>query len=39
MEIVGWVFIAIIALIALAALVLGLMSVPDAKRYLKIRHM
>ncbi|WP_424382160.1 DUF6893 family small protein [Mycobacterium sp.] len=39
MEIVGWVFIAILALIALAGVVLGLISLPDARRYLKIRHM
>jgi hypothetical protein len=39
MEIVGWVFIGILALIALAGLVLGLISLPDARRYLKIRHM
>lgn len=39
MEIVGWVFIAILALVALAGVVLGLISVPDARRYLKIRHM
>ncbi|WP_424080949.1 DUF6893 family small protein [Mycobacterium sp.] len=39
MEIVGWVFIAILALVALAGVVLGLISLPDARRYLKIRHM
>lgn len=39
MEIVGWVFIGILALIALVAVVMGLMSLPDARRYLKIRHM
>ncbi|MGH3532732.1 MAG: DUF6893 family small protein [Mycobacterium sp.] len=39
MEIVGWVFIGIMALIALVAVVMGLVSLPDARRYLKIRHM
>jgi hypothetical protein len=39
MEIVGWVFIGILALIVLTAVVMGLMSLPDARRYLKIRHM
>ncbi|MGH3633374.1 DUF6893 family small protein [Mycobacterium sp.] len=39
MEIVGWVFIAILALITLVAVVMGLMSLPDARRYLRIRHM
>jgi hypothetical protein len=39
MEIVGWVFIGVLALIALAGVTLGLVSIPDARRYLKIRHM
>ncbi|PIB78938.1 DUF6893 family small protein [Mycobacterium celatum] len=39
MEILGWVFIAILAAIGLIAIGLGLRSVPDARRYLKIRHM
>ena len=39
MEIVGWVFIALIGLFVLAGLVVGLISVPDARRYLRIRHM
>ncbi|WP_375482894.1 DUF6893 family small protein [uncultured Mycobacterium sp.] len=39
MEIVGWVAIAIVALVVLAGLVMGLISLPDARRYLKIRHM
>ena len=39
MEIVGWVFIGILGLILFSAVVLGLVSLPDARRYLKIRHM
>lgn len=39
MEIVGWVFIGILALIVLSAVVMGMISLPDARRYLKIRHM
>ena len=39
MEIVGWVFIGILGLMVLSAVVLGLVSLPDARRYLKIRHM
>jgi hypothetical protein len=39
MEIVGWVFVGILALIVLAGLAMGIMSLPDARRYLKIRHM
>ena len=39
MEIVGWVFIGILALMLFLAVVLGLVSLPDARRYLKMRHM
>jgi hypothetical protein len=39
MEIVGWVFIAIIALVVLVGVGLGLVSLPDARRYLKLRRM
>jgi hypothetical protein len=39
MEIVGWVFIGILSLVALTAVVLGVMSLPDARRYLRMRRM
>ncbi|WP_372506549.1 DUF6893 family small protein [Mycobacterium noviomagense] len=39
MEIVGWIAIAIVALVVLAGVVMGLISLPDARRYLRIRHM
>ena len=39
MEIVGWVFIGILGLIVLSAVVMGMVSLPDARRYLKMRHM
>ncbi|WP_085989550.1 DUF6893 family small protein [Mycobacterium avium] len=39
MEIMGWVFIGILSLIVLAAVILGLISLPDARRYLRIRRM
>ncbi|WP_448429132.1 DUF6893 family small protein [Mycolicibacterium sp. XJ2546] len=39
MEVVGWVAVGIAAAVVLAAAVLGLRSVPDAKRYLKMRRM
>lgn len=39
MEVLGWVFIAIIALVFAIGLVLGLVSLPDARRYLKLRRM
>jgi hypothetical protein len=39
MEILGWVFIAIMALVLAVGLALGLISLPDARRYLKLRRM
>ena len=39
MEVLGWIFIAIVALVAGIGLLLGLVSLPDARRYLKLRRM
>jgi uncharacterized membrane protein len=39
MEIMGWIFIGIIALVVAVALGLGVVSLPDARRYLKLRRM
>jgi hypothetical protein len=39
MEVLGWIFIAIVALVAAIGLALGAISVPDARRYLKLRRM
>ena len=39
MEVLGWIFIAIIALVVVVAVALGLVSLPDARRYLKLRRM
>jgi len=39
MEVLGWVFIALIAIVVLVAVAMGLVSLPDAKRYLKLRRM
>ncbi|BCZ25457.1 Secreted protein [Mycobacterium senriense] len=39
MEVLGWIFIALVALVAVIGLVLGAISVPDARRYLKLRRM
>jgi hypothetical protein len=39
MEVVGWIFIAIIALVLAVAVGLGVVSLPDARRYLKLRRM
>jgi hypothetical protein len=39
MEVLGWIFIAIVALVLLVAVAMGLISLPDARRYLKLRRM
>ncbi|BBX66274.1 hypothetical protein MSAS_54480 [Mycobacterium saskatchewanense] len=39
MEVMGWIFVAIIALVVAVALALGVVSIPDARRYLKLRRM
>lgn len=39
MDVLGWIFLALIALVAVAAVGLGLASLPDAKRYLRLRRM
>lgn len=39
MEILGWIFIGIVGLVIGLAVVLGLASLPDARRYLKLRRM
>ena len=39
MEVLGWIFIAVLALVAAIGLVLGVVSIPDARRYLKLRRM
>jgi len=39
MEAVGWVAIAVVAVVVIGGAAVGLMSIPDAMRYLKIRRM
>jgi hypothetical protein len=39
MSIVGWVAIGVVGVGVLAGVVVGLSSIPDARRYLKIRRM
>jgi hypothetical protein len=39
MEVVGWIAVAIAAVVVLMAVVLGLRSIPDARRYMRIRRM
>jgi hypothetical protein len=39
MKVLGYIFLAILGVGVVGALVLGVVSVPDIKRYLKIRSM
>lgn len=39
MDVLGWVFVALIALVLVVAVALGVASLPDARRYLKLRRM
>ncbi|WP_006241928.1 DUF6893 family small protein [Mycolicibacterium tusciae] len=39
MEAVGWVAICIAAVVVLGGAVIGLRSIPDARRYMKMRRM
>lgn len=39
MEVVGWVAVVIAAIIVVLAALIGVRSIPDARRYLKIRRM
>jgi hypothetical protein len=39
MEVVGWIAIGVVAAVVVGGAMVGVMSIPDAKRYLKIRRM
>jgi hypothetical protein len=39
MDVVGWVAIGVVAAVVFAGVVVGLTSLPDARRYMKIRRM
>lgn len=39
MEVVGWVAVGVVAALLLAGALLGVRSIPDVQRYLKIRRM
>ena len=39
MEVVGWVAVAVIAVVVVAGVVVGVVNVPDARRYMKMRRM
>ncbi len=39
MDVVGWIATGVVALVVLVGVVIGLRSIPDARRYLKMRQM
>jgi hypothetical protein len=39
MDIVGWVAIGVVGVVVLGGVVIGVSSIPDIRRYLKIRQM
>ncbi|TMS52984.1 hypothetical protein [Mycobacterium sp. DBP42] len=39
MEVVGWIAVIAVAAVAVAGVVVGVRSIPDARRYLKMRRM
>ena len=39
MDVVGWIAVGVIAAVVLGGVVVGLVSIPDARRYMKIRRM
>lgn len=39
MEVVGWIATIVVVVIAVAGVVVGVRSIPDARRYLKMRRM
>jgi hypothetical protein len=39
MDIVGWVAVGVVGVVVLGGVVMGVRSIPDLRRYLKIRQM
>jgi hypothetical protein len=39
MQTVGWIAIGAVAVVAVAGVVVGVRSIPDARRYMKMRRM
>ena len=39
MAVVGWVAVAVVAAAVVGGALIGVMSIPDARRYMKIRRM
>jgi hypothetical protein len=39
MDVVGWVAVAIVAVVVVGGVIVGVVNIPDARRYMKIRRM
>jgi uncharacterized protein DUF6893 len=39
MEVVGWIAVGVVAAVVIGGALIGVVSIPDARRYLKIRRM
>jgi hypothetical protein len=39
MDVVGWVAVGVVAVVVVAGVAVGLVSIPDARRYMKMRRM
>jgi hypothetical protein len=39
MDVIGWIATGVVAVVLLAGVVVGVRSIPDVQRYLKIRQM
>ncbi|WP_372508198.1 DUF6893 family small protein [Mycolicibacterium alvei] len=39
MEVVGWITVIVVATVVVAGVLVGVRSIPDARRYLKMRRM
>jgi hypothetical protein len=39
MDVIGWIATSVVAVVVLGGVVVGLRSIPDVRRYMKIRNM
>ena len=39
MDVVGWVALTVVAVVLVVGVIVGLINIPDARRYMKIRRM
>ncbi|AEV76079.1 hypothetical protein MycrhN_5611 [Mycolicibacterium rhodesiae NBB3] len=39
MEVIGWIATGVVAVVVVGGVVVGLRSIPDVRRYMKIRNM